>query len=376
MINLISYLIYTGKKEFLALKSMAGDITAITKDTTDNTELSFEGDYYPDSDDDDDYVPSDNSEEDFELKPPDMRTFIDEGVDPNSWVTSDENNITMDDAVLEEDINYGFANDDYTLNSHSLDIIASIIHDERSQSNLNTVPNEYLNNIPPITPDRKVNFKHFRARYKDDIVAGSSLKSGIINEKEVSDSSGDRSNISPDISVNTTGSASTDVYGDSATGDTTGNTSNDSSGSIDMSNDTINGRDVNHPVHDDYNDKLRSNKKKIDDICDNIRDITLTDIVESLIDVICMLRSYIKHTDKYDATGKNASVHTSMCLVTDILQRFNQELKGKKKCNFPCYEETIDIVFGLFTKLGSSKYHRVSQIFYLPSVGSMRKILR
>jgi hypothetical protein len=162
MINLISLSFYTDKKEFLALKSMAGDITAITKDTTDNTELSFEGDYYSDSDDDDDYVPSDNSEEDFELKPPDMRTFIDEGVDPNSWVTSDENNITMDDAVLEEDINYGFANDDYTLNSLSLDIIASMIHDERSQSDLNTLPNEYINKIPLITPDRKANFKHFR----------------------------------------------------------------------------------------------------------------------------------------------------------------------------------------------------------------------
>jgi hypothetical protein len=355
---------------------MAGDITVITKDTTDNTELSFESDFFSDSDDDDDYVPSNKSEEDFELKPPDIRTFIDEGDDPNSWVTSDENNITMDDVVLEEDINYGFANDDYTLNSLSLDIIASIIHDERSQGDLNTLPNEYMNKIPPITPDRKANYKHFRERYKDDIVAESSLKSGIINEKEVSDSSGDISYISPDISVNTIGYASTVVYGDSTTGDTTGNTSNDSSSSIDMSNASINGCDVSHPVHDDYNDKLRSNKKKNDDICDNIRDITLTDIVESLIDVICMLRSYIKHTDKYNATGKNESVYTSMCIVTDTLQRFSQELKGKKKCNLPCYEETIDIVFGLFTKLGSSKYHRVSQIFYLPSVNSMRKILR
>jgi hypothetical protein len=101
----------------------------ITKDKSDETELSFEVDAYAESDNDDNDDPIDYEEEDLVddalNHPPDMRTFI-EGDDPNLWVISDENTLVTEESVLDEDIiDYGFARDDYTHSLHSSSIIDS-----------------------------------------------------------------------------------------------------------------------------------------------------------------------------------------------------------------------------------------------------------
>lgn len=141
-------------------------------------------------------------------------------------------------------------------------------------------------------------------------------------------------------------------------------------------NDSGNISNLTNSCSDEYRQKLRSYKKLDVEVCEQIRDISLINIIEDIRDLVCIMKSYISHTKEFAVDEIALPEHKSMCVITNVLERFNQDLNGKQKCNFPCYPETIDAMFALFTKLGSSPFKRLAAIFYMPSVDSMRILLR
>lgn len=279
---------------------------------------------FDDNDNGDDVDEDDDTdmEEDLEITLPfDMRTFVDDNDNADSWVQSLEEDIALDN----DDVKNYFADDDYNLSVDSLSILESILNSQNDIES-NTTTNGRLCTLPDISTERKLDFMHLRKRYSVD-------------------------------DQNTTNTSVLDM-----------------SSSIDGSE--YSDANIINDSNYTYRNKLRSNRNHSQDIVDDMRDVSMVNIMESIKDLVCIMKSYINHTVKKERNELVLPTHKSLCLVCNILERFNQDLDGKKKCNLPCYAETIDTMFGIFTKIGSSPYTRFSSIFYMPSVDCMRKLLR
>jgi hypothetical protein len=133
-----------------------------------------------------------------------------------------------------------------------------------------------------------------------------------------------------------------------------------------------------NPSHDHsiFNSTRSKSKCSNEILNDNGREDQLINVIDQLRELILNLKIYIKMTLVLDPKEATSSNHISLCIICNMLERLSQEMGAKRVCNMPCFKETLDAMFTLFTKLGSGSYKRVAAIFYMPCVDSMRKILR
>jgi hypothetical protein len=74
------------------------------------------------------------------------------------------------------------------------------------------------------------------------------------------------------------------------------------------------------------------------------------------------LNSYIKHTRKYAANEIFESLHTSQCIISNILERFEQDSNGKL---------IVLAMYDVYNKVGPSHYGRFAKLLYMPGANSM-----
>ena len=118
------------------------------------------------------------------------------------------------------------------------------------------------------------------------------------------------------------------------------------------------------------NYNLRSNHSK--ELLENMRDVSLDCIRDSITDLVFLLYSYVEHTRTHNSSEVILSTHTSLCLASNYLERLEQELRGVKHVNKPCHPETYSVMFDFYLKTTGSSYKFIAKTLNMPSLDSMR----